>query len=73
MNETAFRMILAREHTSIPKIADKTGICRKSMYAKLKNGKFNQKEILALKFALNLTDTDILNVFFNWMFLLGHK
>ena len=54
MNETAFRMILARENTSIPKTASKIGIGKKSMYSKLKSGKFNQKEILSMKTVLNL-------------------
>ncbi len=65
MNETAFRMILARENTSIPKIASKTGIGKKTIYLKLKSGKFNQKEILLMKTALNLSNEDILTVFFN--------
>ena len=65
MNETAFRMILARENTSIPKTADKIGIGKKTMYSKLKNGKFNQKEILSMKTVLNLSNDDIIAVFFN--------
>ncbi len=65
MNGNEFRAAVAKKGLSIPKLAEITGIKKKRIYSKLKNGKFNQEEILAFRKALGLTDSDIITIFFD--------
>lgn len=65
MNEKELRCEMVRRGYSISTLADATGIGRKAMYTKL-SGKsdFKQSEIKKISEVLQLTGSQILNIFF---------
>lgn len=65
MNESALRAEIARNHLSIPALANTMGIGKKALYAKMKGeSEFKQSEIKKLKSVLSLSDDQIIQIFF---------
>lgn len=64
LNENEFKAEIIRRGMSIPKLAEKTGISKKRIYSKIKRGNFNQIEILQIKKVLNLTNDELICIFF---------
>lgn len=65
MNAQELRAEIVRAGYNISTFAEKCGINKKSLYAKM-NGKvsFKQDDIVKIKLALGLSDNDILRIFF---------
>jgi transcriptional regulator with XRE-family HTH domain len=65
MNISELKAEMARKNISIPKLADLIGINKKTLYSRFSGTTvFNQAEIAAIAKELNLSDEDILNIFF---------
>lgn len=66
MNISELRAEMGRRNISIPKLADMIKVSKKTMYSRFsRTTDFNQTEISAIAKVLELTDTDILRIFFD--------
>ncbi len=66
MNKKELEIAIIRSGLSKNDVIEKTGISRKAFYARLKGSvQFKQNEIAKLKEVLNLSDDDIISIFFN--------
>lgn len=65
MNKIELEVILIRKGTSIAELAEKIGVNKTTLYRKLANGKFDRSEIMKIRDELELTDADMLRIFFN--------
>ncbi len=65
MNIPELKAAIARKGFTIPTLAEAIGISKKTLYMKI-NGdtSFTQKEISAIATALNLTNDEIIMIFF---------
>lgn len=65
MNIPELKAAIARKGYTIPTLAEAIGISKKTLYMKI-NGdtSFTQKEISAIATALNLTNDEIIMIFF---------
>lgn len=65
MDYSELRAAMGRKNISIPKLADMIGINKKTLYTRFSGETdFNQPEISAIAKVLELSDDDILNIFF---------
>lgn len=66
MNYDNLNAEIARRRLSIPALAQKIGMSKKTLYSRM-NGttSFNQKEISAISKVLNLRGIQIIDIFFN--------
>ena len=66
MNINELRAEMARNNLTVPKLASGIGISKKTFYRKM-NGlsAFNQNEIIKIKEALKLTDSRVIDIFFD--------
>lgn len=65
MNVNELKVELARNGISIPRLAEKIGIGKKALYAKISGvSSFKQKEILAIMKELNLSSQRMCEIFF---------
>lgn len=59
------KAVMAKKEISIPKLAEMLGINKKTMYSRFsKTTDFSQSEISRIAKILELSDNDILNIFF---------
>ena len=66
MNVDELRVELARRNISIPELADKIGIGKKSLYQRFKKEtQFKQNEILKIKEILHLSNERVMEIFFS--------
>ena len=66
MNIPELKAALARKNISIPKLAELIGTSKKTMYSRFSgNTDFSQSEISQISGILELSDSDILLIFFN--------
>lgn len=65
MNKIELEVILIRKGTSIAELSEKIGINKTTMYRKLASGKFDRSEIMKIRDELELTDADMLRIFFD--------
>lgn len=65
MNANELKAQIVRAGLSIPKLADKIGLNKKTLYAKI-NGEsdFKQPEIVAIQKVLGLNDEAVFAIFF---------
>lgn len=66
INLKEFKKVLKQKNSSIDKIADELSVNRSTIYRKLQNNgeSFTIREINLIANNLNLTQEDILNIFF---------
>lgn len=65
MNVDNLNAEIARCRLSIPALAKRIGMSKKTLYSRMREETpFNQKEIVAISNILNLSDEQILNIFF---------
>lgn len=65
MNIDNLNAEIARCRLSIPALAEKIGMSKKTLYSRMRGEtSFTQKEIAAISGVLNLSDEQILNIFF---------
>ncbi len=66
INLKEFKKVLKQNNSSINKIADELSVNRSTIYRKLQNNgeSFTIKEINLIVHKLNLTQEDIINIFF---------
>lgn len=65
MNIDDLNAEIARCRLSIPKLAEKIGISKKTLYSRMRGETpFNQDEIVSISNVLNLNNKQILNIFF---------
>lgn len=65
MNERELRAAIARNGLSAPKLAQKIGINKKTIYKKMRGEtQFTQREICAISESLNLSAEEMLAIFF---------
>lgn len=65
MNKIELEVAVLRNKISLAALAEKIGINKTTLYRKLESGKFDREEIVKIKEQLNLTDADILRIFFD--------
>lgn len=65
MDKLEFEIALLRKGITISELAAIIGCNRTTIYRKLSSGKFERTEIIKIRDALNLTDADVLRIFFN--------
>lgn len=66
MNVDELRVELVRKNISIPELAEKIGIGKKSLYQRFKKEtQFKQNEILRIKELLHLSNERVMEIFFN--------
>lgn len=65
MNVSELKAEIARCDLSLPKLADLIKIDKKTMYSRIKGEtSFKQDEIVKISIALNLTEEQIISIFF---------
>lgn len=65
MNIDNLNAEIARHRLSIPALAKRIGMSKKTLYSRMREETpFNQKEIVAISNILNLSNEQILNIFF---------
>lgn len=65
MNIPELKAAIARKGFTIPTLAEVIGISKKTLYRKVDcESSFTQKEISAIVSALNLTNDEIISIFF---------
>ena len=65
MNLNDLNAEIARCGLSIPMLAAKIGMSKKTLYSRMREETvFNQKEIVSISKVLNLNEKQILNIFF---------
>ena len=66
MNITELKVEMTRHGMSVCDLANKIGISKKAMYAKLaRKSQFTQPEIVAIRSALKLNDKRMIEIFFD--------
>lgn len=66
MNIDNLNAEIARRRLTIPVLAEKMGISKKTLYSRIKQQtSFTQKEIVSISKILNLNDQQIMDIFFN--------
>lgn len=66
MNKRELEIAILRAGLTKNDVIEKSGISRKAFYSRLKGAtQFKQNEIARLKEILNLTDNDIISIFFS--------
>lgn len=65
MNRIELEVAVLRNSISLAVLAEKIGMNKTTLYRKLESGKFDREEIVKIREQLNLTDADILRIFFN--------
>ena len=65
MNKIELEVAVLRNQISLAALAEKIGMNKTTLYRKLESGKFDREEIVKIREQLNLTDADILRIFFD--------
>lgn len=65
MNKVELEVMLLRNGMSVAELSEKIGCNRTTMYRKLTSGKFERSEIIKIRDILELTDADMIRIFFN--------
>lgn len=65
MNRIELEVAVLRNSISLATLAEKIGMNKTTLYRKLESGKFDREEIVKIREQLNLTDSDILRIFFD--------
>lgn len=66
MNINSLKAEIARNGLTIPTLAEKVGMNKKTLYGKIKGvSSFNLNEVSKIVDALNLTDEEMLEIFFD--------
>jgi DNA-binding XRE family transcriptional regulator len=65
VNKIELEVAVLRNQISLAALAEKIGMNKTTLYRKLESGKFDREEIVKIREQLNLTDADILRIFFN--------
>ena len=65
MNIDDLNAEIARRRLSVPQLAEKIGMSKKTLYSRMRGEtSFSQKEISSISAVLNLTEKQILDIFF---------
>lgn len=65
MNKIELEVAVLRNQISLAALAEKIGMNKTTLYRKLESGKFDREEIVKIREQLNMTDADILRIFFD--------
>lgn len=65
MNRIEFDVALVRSGFTAPRLAEQIGMSKSTMYRKIESGNFDRSEIIAIRDAMHLTDSDMLAIFFD--------
>lgn len=65
MNKIELEVALLRKGMSVEELSKRIGCNRVTLYRKLSSGKFERSEIIKIRDALELSDADMLCIFFN--------
>lgn len=64
MSKTELEVAMIRKGVSVAILADAIGLDRSTLYRKMANGKFERSEIMKIRDMLELSDADIIRIFF---------
>ena len=65
MNKTELEVSMLRKGVSAAILAEKIGINRATLYRKMVTGKFERSEIIKIRDVLELTEAEMLRIFFS--------
>lgn len=65
MSKTELEVAMIRKGVTVAVLADAIGVDRSTLYRKMANGKFERSEIIAIRDMLELTDADMIRIFFD--------
>ena len=65
MNKTELEVSMLRKGVSAATLAEKIGINRVTLYRKMVTGKFERSEIIKIRDVLELTEAEMLRIFFS--------
>lgn len=65
MNKTELEVSMLRKGVSAAILAEKIGINRVTLYRKMVTGKFERSEIIKIRDVLELTEAEMLRIFFS--------
>lgn len=65
MSKTELEVAMIRKGVTVAVLAEGIGVDRSTLYRKMASGKFERSEIIAIRDMLELTDADMIRIFFD--------